>query len=261
MYKKFTQKAIDDVKDNILSGNFNYYYGGDGSDLDDETYMPDFYEEDDDDWDVDYDFIDIEDYVKYRLLYDVYYLAESVDKRYNIVDSVRMATLLETDVTYVKKIGNSGLVVLGNEFIPQQAVDFRVTKPNYLYDLDSLSYPVGYDWFVVNRISPNILLLSDNDNFVLYDVTMRTPVSKPYSTIQKIIDNVFVSAKDTGDKVEYDIVDVANKHLINLSEICSLDDLVEVVVSSESLFHVIDDKGNKYEIKLDEGKNYKINKV
>ncbi len=265
MDKKFTQTAIGDVKDRILAGDFNYYYGGSGSDLDDERYYPDNYDGEDDDEeeefdDVDYDFIDVEDYDKYYRLYDEYYLAESQNKKYNILDASRMATLLDTDAPFIRKIDKSGLVVIGNEH-SQDAIDFRNTKPNYLYDLENLNYPMGYDWFVVNRISPNTLLMSNNDSFVLFDIKNRDVISKPYDTVQRLIDNVFVSSVTVDDKLVYELLDVTNKHLMNLSEICSLDSLIKVEVSSETEFNIVDDKGEKYEIKLDENRNYRINKV
>lgn len=264
MYIKFAQSTLkDEVKAMILSGDFDYYYNEDGSILDDDL-VPDFIDEDDEDItddDVDYDFIDIDDYSNYSKLYGKFYLAESDDKKYNIVDSSRMATILDVDAPYIKAVGKSGLIIIGNEH-SYDAVDFRNIKPNYLYDLDELEYPMGYDWFVVNRPSNDTLLLSDGDSFVLFDIGSRRVVNdRHYNTVQRLKDEMFLSSSKVDNKEVYEIVNASDNSIINLTELCNLETLTDIEVLSTAKFLVSDNTGTKYEIELDETKNYKINKI
>lgn len=264
MYIKFAQSTLTDkVKDMILSGDFNCYYGEDGSILDDDL-VPDFIDDDDDDVtddDVDYDFIDIDEYSNYSKLYGRYYLAESDKKKYNIVDSSRVATILDVDAPYIRAIGKSGLVIIGNEHA-HDAIDFKNIKPNYLFDLDELEYPMGYDWFVVNRPSIDTLLLSDGESFQLFNIRSRRPVNDGhYNTVQRVKDDVFLSSSNINDTEIYEVVNASDGSVINLSDMCNINTLNSVEVVSNAKFHAKDANGNMYEIELDEAKNYKINKI
>ena len=275
MFREFNKGAIDRIREDILAGKLEF-----------DDALDDLLDDDDDEYDIEsyddheYDYDEDEEpeeepiliarspseiklkYDHFSKLFGPYLVVRHGDFK-NILDTRGPRLVLPTDASYVKHIKGTDMVVVGNLGHDRNSVfDLANAKtPNRVYDLELKAALLPPEWYLVGRLSEDLLLFYDDSRFMVYNIPMRDisacdldKVGK-YLSIRKVYKDWYVVStnKEEMGSTEYSLINPVEGRGYRFTDGSSFEDFPQITNTNhypEDNRFDLDTTSGKYEIRI-----------